>query len=146
MLLMNDTLHATRLLRFSARELWVFFCFRRGCDGLFERKLAATASLFLSEGGCGEKGECRAGDLWPRGRLISAVTSPDVRLAVSPSQPIALAHTHTHAAIRFNTQLHIHPDTAQSPRPLLTVPQSCCMLSCSRQTAVFSALPFFCCP
>lgn len=135
---------------FLARELWVFcfiykyiyiniwVCpvFPLGFWWAFWEETHSTASFFLTEGGCGEKWECRAGDLWPRGRLISAVTSPDVRLAVSPSQSIA----HTHA---FNTQLHTHPDTAQSPRPLLTVPQSCCMLSCSRQTAVFSALPFF---
>lgn len=63
-----------------------------------------------------------------------------------PNPSHLLTHTHTHATIRYRTQLHIHPDTAQSPRPFLTVPQSCCMLSCSRQTAVFSALPFFCCP
>ena len=69
-------------------------CFFWSCDWLFEMKVAATASLFLSEGGCGENGEWRAGDLWPRGRLISAVTSPDVRLAVSPSQLITFAHTH----------------------------------------------------
>lgn len=105
------------------RELWFSFFlytvymhhvlyFLWGCDELFERKLAATGSLFLSEGGCGEKGEYSAGDLWPRGRLISAVTSPDVRLAVSPSQAIAFAHTQTHtcATIRFNTQIHIHWD------------------------------------
>lgn len=143
------------------RELWLFsfifiythnyiLCFQWGCDGRPERKLAATApSLFLSEGGCGENRECRAGDLWPRGRLISAVTSPDVRLAVSPSQLITFTHIHTHTHAHACNRTAQHTAThrsKQSPRPLLTVPQSCCMLSCSRQTAVFSALPFFCCP
>ena len=85
------------------------------------------------------KTECRARDLWPGGRLISAVTSPDVRLAVSPSQLITFAHTHSHATIRFATQLHTRPDTAPSCRPLLTVPPEllhvkleqtdCCFLS-----------------
>lgn len=68
------------------------FCFFVGPTsfGFLVENPAATAVLFLSEGGCG------AGDLWPRGRLISAVTRPDVQLAVSLSQPIPLAHTHTH--------------------------------------------------
>lgn len=91
----------------------------------------------------GEKWKCRAGDLWPRGRLISAVTSPDVRLAVSPSQPIAFAHTHTCNHTVQHTATHTCRHHSVPPRPFLTVPQSCCMLSCCRQTAVFSAFPFF---
>lgn len=113
---------------------------RLGCYGLCEWKLAATA--FQSEGGCEEKQECGAGDLWPRGRLISAVTSPDVRLAVSSSLPIAVAHTHICNHTAQNKATHAARQRSV-PRPFLTVPQSCCMLSCSRQTAVFSALPFF---
>lgn len=57
-----------------------------------------------------------------------------------PSHPITSAHTHTFTC--DCTVQHIHPDAAQGPRPSLTVPLSCCMLSCSRPTAVFSAFPF----
>lgn len=62
---MNDTLHATCLLMlyiyiYSMYVYLMCVCpvfhwgWGEGSDGLFERKLAATASLLQSEGGYGE--------------------------------------------------------------------------------------------
>lgn len=62
-----------------------------------------------------------------------------------PSPSHLLTHTYTpkhHLATIQFSYTHIQTPL-KAPRPFLTVPQSCCMLSCSRQTAVFSVLPLF---
>lgn len=116
---------------FLARELWVFFytyiykyncvlCFHWDCDGLFERKLAATASLFLSEGGFGGKrGSVELeiygleGDwLVPSLALMYGWQSPP------PNPSHLLAHTHSH---EFN---HTVQHTATHTSRHRSVPQA----------------------
>lgn len=83
---------------------WVLcFCW---CDWLSEGKRPPCTRMKVAVW----KTECRAGDLWPGGRLISAVTSPDVRLAVSP---FPTHHIWSHTLTCNHT---VHHTTTHTPR------------------------------